>query len=235
MTPRRTYPTVDWFNAFPIEPVRHAVDALVDSWTQLAGMPRTAFHARRREPELTRILKAHVERVTAPERGVVGMWAAESVTNSIALDTGEILEERRADIIYGWNDEHGGIQVVFEFKKLDRSARARNQYLGRDGLQRFVTGIYAIGEPVAVMVGILIAPFCRVVPPLRNALNDLGHIADLRLRRTVTGEVYAAPSEILPDVADFDTEHDRPQEFALPGRGIRVAHIFLSLGVSDGT
>ena len=225
--------TTDWFEAFPVEPVRQAVGALHDSWTQLARMPKGAFHSRRREPELTRMLKAHVERVTAREHGVVGMWAAENVMNRIHPDTGEILEERRADIVYGWNDEHGGIQVVFEFKKLDRSAKTRSRYLGRDGLQRFVSGIYGIGEPVAVMVGILKAPSCCVVPALRDALSDLAYIADLRLRRTWSGDLYYRPSELFPDVADFDTEHDRPTASAGVDGGVRIAHMFLGFDASD--
>ena len=225
--------SLDWFDAFPVEPVRRAVDALLDSWSQLIRMPRTAFHAQRREPELTRILKAHVERVTARERGVLGMWAAEHVINVIHPDTGEIVMERRADIVYGWNNEYGGIKVVFEFKKLSKNTRSRSKYLGRDGLQRFVTGIYSIGEPVAVMVGILVDPLCSVVPALRDALNDLGYIADLRLRRTPAGEICHMPSELFPGVANFDTEHERPLALASTHGGIRVAHIFLGFEVID--
>ena len=56
------------------------------------------------------------------------------------FNTGELIQERRTDIVYGWNNEEIGVQLVFEFKKLNRFARARNNYLGKDGLRRFVTG-----------------------------------------------------------------------------------------------
>ncbi len=144
-----------WFTAFPIRPAAEAVDALCESWRVLARVQRPGFHPGKREPELTRVLKAHVERVTARERGLLGMWATEAVQNEINLDTAELIEERRTDIVYGWNNEETGIQLVFEFKKLDRLARSRTNYLGEDGLRRFVTGKYSRGQAIAAMVGML--------------------------------------------------------------------------------
>ena len=220
----------EWFAAFPLREIAKAVVAVHESWYALAGLP--GFHAGRREPQLTRMLKTHVERVTAPKHGVVGMWAAEPVTNRIDPDTAEIVEERRADIVYGWNDASGGIQVVFEFKKLDRYAKSRRQYLGEDGLGRFVTGIYGGGQPVATMVGMLVHPKSEVVPPLRAALADDRNVEELRLRRAPNGEFLYAPSQLFPTIADFDTEHERPTSLATEHGTIRVAHVFLSLRIA---
>ncbi len=33
------------------------------------------------------------------------MWVAESVQNEMNLHSGELVEERRTDIVYGWNNE----------------------------------------------------------------------------------------------------------------------------------
>ena len=46
------------------------------------------------------------------------MWAAESVENEVDFDTGELKEERRTDIVYGWNNDNDRIRLVFEFKKV---------------------------------------------------------------------------------------------------------------------
>jgi hypothetical protein len=67
-------------------------------------------------------LKAHVESVTARNCGLLGMRAAESVVNVSGPITAVIREERRTDIVYGWNNEVAGLQLVFEFKK--KQARA---------------------------------------------------------------------------------------------------------------
>jgi hypothetical protein len=189
------------------------------------------FNPRKREPELTRVLKAHVEQVTARQRGLLGMWATEGVINRIDQKTGELVEERRTDIVYGWNNEQTGIQLVFEFKKLTPSARDRARYLGNDGLGRFVTGIYSRHQAVAAMVGILTDPIDEVVPLILKALNMPPVTTTLRLRTNPAGSAYDRPS-MLFTTACFDTEHDRDSDLAPSHGTIRVAHFFLVFGYS---
>jgi hypothetical protein len=229
MTGEATASRSDWQVAFPIRPATEAVEAMCESWRILAARRKSGFHPKLREPLLTRALKTHVENVTARERGLLGMWAAESVNNTIDEETAEITEERRTDIVYGWNDDNQSIQIVFEFKKMNAKARARGEYLGPNGLGRFVTGIYSPGQPVAAMVGILLNPFDAVVPPIRQALGEQATIANLNLRACDDGNIYQRPSLIF-SVADFDTEHYRSPELAPRSGSIRVAHIFLSFG-----
>jgi len=220
----------DWLGAFPLRPATDAVNALCESWKVLAAQYRPHFHPKSGEPNLTRVLKAHVENVTARERGLLGMWSTEGVINRVEFKTGELLEERRTDIVYGWNDERVGIQLVFEFKKLNRLARSRRHYLGENGLRRFVEGLYGGRQPVAAMVGILIDPFESSVPALREALSDATLGPPLRLRRETVERPYDRPSRLFPGTADFDTEHDRPAELAAVHGAIRVAHLFLEFG-----
>jgi hypothetical protein len=223
---------MDWLEAFPIRPATEAVEALCESWHFLTRVPRPGFHAGKREPELTRALKAHVECVTARNRGLLGMWATEAVINEIDLETAELKEERRTDIVYGWNDATAGIQLVFEFKKVNRHTRSRQQYLGANGLGRFVTGIYSCRQPVAAMVGVLTDPEEMVVPALLKALSNKATASALKLRARASGAAYDRPSLLFP-AADFDTEHDRPRELAPSHGSIRVAHIFLAFKQPD--
>lgn len=218
-----------WSSAFPIRPASKAVEALCESWRVLSAVKRPHFHSGIREPRLTRALKAHVERVTSRDYGLLGMWATEAVQNEVDFHTGKLIEERRTDIVYGWNNEEVGIQLVFEFKKLSRSARSRNLYLGEDGLGRFVTGIYGRGQPVAVMVGILRGPEDQIVPPLRYSLANAKKVASLRLKPAQNGHFYFRPSLLFPE-ADFDTEHDRDAHLVPDHGTIRIAHIFLTFG-----
>lgn len=217
----------DWLAAFPVRPASEAVDALCESWRFLASAYRPSFNPKCREPKLTRVLKGHVETVTARERGILGMWATEGVTNTVNYETGEIVSERRTDIVYGWNDDrdNASVKLVFEFKKVDRLARSRAAYLGEDGLCRFVEGAYSRYEPVAAMVGILTDPFDNVVPPLQEALLDPTLSPLLRLRLQLGGAPSQCPSQLF-EAAHFDTEHDRPSVKEVAGP-IRVAHIFL--------
>ena len=218
---------LDWLQAFPIRPATEAVEALCESWHLLTKVRRPGFHAGKREPELTRALKAHVEHVTARNRGLLGMWAAEAVINEIDLETAELKQERRTDIVFGWNDATTCIQLVFEFKKVNRSARSRQQYLGENGLGRFVTGMYSCNQAVAAMVGVLTDPADVVVPALLKALSNTATASSLRLRTRASGGSYDRPSRLFA-AADFDTEHERPPALAPAHGTIRVAHLFLS-------
>ena len=216
-----------WPTAFPIPRAAEAVTALCESWRIMADVWRPSFHPGTREPNLTRVLKDHVERVTARKRGVLGMWAAETVQNETDVHTGELIDERRLDIVYGWNDDKVGMQLVFEFKKLGRLANSQRQYLGEDGLGRFVSGIYGRGQPVAVMVGILIDPEDQVVPKLIGTLSNM--IATLRIRLRDDGRVIEQPSRLFQE-AKFDTEHERDIKILPSQNTIHVAHIFLEFG-----
>lgn len=221
----------DWLSAFPLRPATDAVEALCESWAELATSLKPHFNPESKEPQLTRVLKAHVESVTARKRGLLGMWTTEGVINTVDFKTGEITEERRTDIVYGWNDDNGRmrIQLVFEFKKLNGKARARGHYLGKDGLLRFVTGSYGAQQPVAAMVGLLTEPFDECVPPLRDALSDALLGPPLCLRHQAGSPPFEKPSKLFA-AADFDTEHDRPPEIAPTHGWIRVAHFFLPFG-----
>jgi hypothetical protein len=159
------------------------------------------------------------------------MWSTEGVINDFDPETAVLTNERRTDIVYGWNDDQRGlaIQLVFEFKKIDRLARSRQQYLGKDGLARFVTGIYSRHQSAAAMVGILLDPVDEVVPPIKGALSDAQVAASLKLRCRPSGEPFASPS-ILSQTAAFDTEHDRDSALAPTHGTIRVAHLFLGFG-----
>ena len=52
------------------------------------------------------------------------MWAAEDIIGEIDPATRVLAEERRTDIVYGWNDDYQDLKLVFEFKRLGGSHRA---------------------------------------------------------------------------------------------------------------
>ena len=227
-------PPVDWLTAFPIQPATEAVEALHDAWNELAARPLTHFNPKTHEAALTKRLKVYIDDVTARRRGLLGMWTAEDVIGEIDPTTGNLIEERRTDIVYGWNDEAQGMRLVFEFKRMGRQKAHRNHYLRDQGLGRFVTGIYSRRQAVAAMVGVLLDPEIEVVPPLRNALKDPALATALRLLPTAAGEPFAQPS-ILFTAADFDTEHKRDPALAPTHGTIRVSHFFLKFGYPTST
>lgn len=224
----------DWSAAFPIQPATEAVDALHQAWSELAARPRADFNPKTKEPALTKRLKVYIENYTARQRGLLGMWAAEDIMGEIDPITGEMIEERRTDIVYGWNDEVQDLKLVFEFKRLGRQKRHRDHYLRENGLARFVTGIYSRRQAVAAMVGVLLDPKPEVVPSIRKTLADEGLASELKLIPTADKSPFTEPS-LLFDAADFDTEHERDPKLAPTHGRIRVAHVFLSFGYPTTT
>lgn len=226
--------TPDWLTAFPLQSATQAVDALREAWTQLAERPRVDFNPTTNEAALTKRLKIYVENYTARQHGLLGMWSAEDVIGEFDSASGALIEERRTDIVYGWNDDAQGMRLVFEFKRLGRQKRYRDHYLRDHGLGRFVTGIYSRRQAVAAMVGVLLDPEDDVVPPIRKALEDTALGTVLRLKPTPTGHPIARPS-ILFETADFDTEHERDAALAPTHGTIRVSHFFVAFGYPTST
>lgn len=219
----------DWRSAFPLQTAVDAADALLQGWRELAALGSPEFNRRTREPRLTKQLKIYVENYIAHDRGLLGMWAAEHIIGKINPKTGKLFEERRPDIVYGWNNASGKVELVFEFKRLRKGKTDRDKYLGADGLGRFVTGLYSRHQPIAAMVGILLAPEASIVPPIQAALSDHALGKRLRLRKDVSGLPYTNPSSLFSE-ATFDTEHDRDPDLAPPHGFIRVAHFFVTFG-----
>lgn len=219
----------EWLGAFPLQKAIAATEALMQGWHDRASQCRQDFGPKTKEPDLTVPLKIYVEDHVAPKRGLLGMWAAETITGRSNSSTGKTIQKRRTDIVFGWNDDLRQFQLVFEFKRLRKGKRYIGQYLGEQGLARFVTGIYGKGQAIAAMVGVLLTPENDIVPPIQDALAESSWATALRLRRAADGRPYTEPSTLFPK-AVFDTEHDREPELAPPHGYIRVAHFFVKFG-----
>lgn len=223
-----------WQAAFPTRPATEAVEAIVEGWTRLAAIENPHFNPKTHEDKLTKALKIHVERDIARRRGLLGGWTAENVIGTIDPATGKITEQRRTDISYHWNDTLRSMNLVFEFKRIGRGKGHRDHYLGPNGLERFVSGIYSEGQSVAAMVGILLDPEDEVIPPLRKILEKTASAGPLQLRKTPGGKSCIEPSGLFAD-ALFDTEHDRAPPVGPPHGSIHVSHIFLAFGYPTTT
>lgn len=226
--------TAGWLTAFPIQPASAAVDAFIEGWKELSARELPHFNHKTKEGALTKTLKIYVENHVAPRHGLLGMWSAESVIGDVDPATSERVEERRTDIVYGWNDATQGIQLVFEFKRLGHQKKHRDHYLRDQGLGRFVTGIYSGKQAVAAMVGVLLDPEPDVVPQIRDTLKDTALGTTLRLIPTAAGDPISKPSNLFP-AADFDTEHTRDTALALTHGSIRVSHFFFAFGYPTTT
>jgi len=212
----------NWFTAFPIRSADEAVSALTEAWEELTQRDFPGFQPTAHEPKLTKTLKIYIEGTVAKRKGLLGSWSAENVIGVIDPITNAMIEERRTDITYHWNNEVLSLKYVFEFKKLNNKKASHMAYLGADGLGRFVDGIYSEDQLAAAMVGIMLSPPDEIVEPIGQALNDGSLASALQLRKNADGDYLTRPSKMFL-AAEFDSEHDRTN-VANP---ITISHIFL--------
>ncbi|RWA88229.1 MAG: Fis family transcriptional regulator [Mesorhizobium sp.] len=217
----------DWLAAFPLPKIMQAAHVVFDAWKDLSAFDRTNFNKRSKEPQLTKVITDRAKSL-GRSRGINGSWLPEVVWNVVDPLTAEIKEERRTDILYVWNNEQMTVELVFEFKRLKKGAASRKAYLGESGLERFITGQYSAGQPVALMCGVLLDNHAEVVPAIRSALEGL--VSHLAMVPQKSGTYQLCPSTLFPPTAEFDTEHKRPAELAPSHGTIRVAHVFLEFG-----
>ncbi|MHB8446811.1 MAG: hypothetical protein ACYC9P_02625 [Rudaea sp.] len=223
---------IAWLDAFPLNQAKNAVDALVESWKHFASVSRPGFHHRIPEPRLTRVIRDYTRKVTAPQRRLLGYWGTEGVENVVDYDTAEVLDERRTDISYSWNNASTQIVLIFEFKKLSASSRA---YYLKEGVMRFVSGNYSVKEPIAVMVGIVMARDPKIVEALKRSIQNPRVAGDLRACADGDGRYVLEPSILFPDHATFDTEHLRSEDKAPAHGTIRIGHIFVDFAFDPPT
>jgi hypothetical protein len=218
-----------WLAVFPQEDVRVAVTALCEVWRELAHLSPETFHADAKEPRLTELLCEYIRSVFKARTRLTGQWSYERRMGKVKQRKAggvEIDERKRTDIEYFSDRYDPALELVFEFKKINGKAARRNTYIGPDGMLRFVTGSYSIKQPLAVMVGILTENESKCVKPLISLLKTTKSMATLQMKAAI-GEPFRMPSEILPKIARFDTEHHRAAEIAAAHGTITIAHLFL--------
>lgn len=218
-----------WLDAFPVPQASDALDALVAGWEELASIRTEFFNRSTYEHHLTDRLAGHLLDVVSEVRKLPGHWGNQNTRPKFDQKTGKRLWTIRTDITYLWNDETRKIALVFEFKRLSRTKGSRDQYIGDDGMKRFVTGQYSLKEALGCMVAILLDDKDACVLPLRTSLQQDSTAGELEMCKH-DGHYLIVPSAVFPGRADFDTEHVRAPDKAPAHGTIRIAHVFLEFG-----
>ena len=71
---------------------------------------------------------------TVHSAGLLRMWPAENNIGDIDPTPAKLLDERRTDIVYGWNDASKKFELVFEFKRLRKQSRTGTSIWARTAL-----------------------------------------------------------------------------------------------------
>ena len=215
-----------WQKAFLGGDATHAVAVMHAAWKELVAASPGTFHPKRKEPELTEMLGIHLKAIRQQTK-LTGLWSYESPQGKLKRnrDGVAVVERKRTDIQHFSNREDPVLTLIFEFKKLSHSNTQRNKYTGESGVLRFVTGEYSLGEPLALMVGILVEHRDDCVPLLAAWLDTADAKSVLHLE-TIGGRQTRSPSRFFA-AAEFDTEHLRPRPKGPKHGTIVISHMFV--------
>lgn len=218
----------DWQRAFGKSDAKKVVHVVCEAWRELARDSVQTFHGKEKEHTLTELLGEYIRTVKSGV-GLTGNWSYEDRLGTLVHSpTGglKVVKRRRTDIQYFSDRLQPALRLVFEFKKIDHTKTRRNAYTGAEGMERFVTGDYSLGQPVALMAGMLLKPTPECVPALKTYLSSAAARTALGMVANPAGEFVRSPACFRD--AEFETEHKRPAGKAPAHGSIVICHLFLS-------
>ncbi len=218
----------DWQRAFGKSDAKKVVQVLCEAWRELVRDSAQTFHGKEKEHRLTELLGEYIRTAKAGV-GLTGYWSYEDRQGTIVRSpTGgfTVVKRRRTDIQYFSDRLQPALRLVFEFKKIDHTKTRRVAYTGAEGMERFVMGDYSVGEPVALMAGMLLKPTSECVPALTTYLSSAAAQAALGMVANPAGQFVRSPASFSD--AEFDTEHKRPTGKAPAHGSIVICHLFLN-------
>lgn len=221
-----------WSAAFPMDEATRAVEFLVKTWQEVVPAKREFFNATQRENVHTEKFWFYLQSLSLSKGRLTGQWSYEhpEVFMEDATALTPVLNKRiRKDITYFSNRNDDQLLLIFEFKKLRATKDSWKTYHGTEGMRRFVDGHYAIGRPLAFMVGMIIGDRLECIAGLRRSILSPGTLSDLRMISRSGGQYIFDPSLHFPQTAEFDTEHNRPASKAAKHGTILLSHLFLDM------
>lgn len=208
----------DWRNVYPEEEFRNVVVFVQEKWQQIADRRPTRFHLGEQESRLTKFFNNMLEQLKS-DGGFIGHFISEGVHGDPDIESGRLLDERRTDIRY--LSARSDLTLTFEFKKLRDNRSSRLKYYGKDGIRRFVDGHYAKDNLLGIMVGLVGADAAEAIDGIERALAMSAIQSELHM---LPSPYVRKPSDTLPGVVRFDTEHSRAASIGKPE--ILLCHLF---------
>lgn len=220
-----------WLEAFPVDEARRAARFVQDTWDELSTRAPKTFNSGQRENYITERFGMYLPKVSLSKARLLGWWSYEEPSGESMIIDEELTTRGRIrkDLVYKSNKEVVPVELIFEFKKLEATPGSCKIYRGKHGMRRFVDGEYAKGLPLALMVGMLIGEQSVCVQNLRRSLLSVAAKSDLRMVGDATGSLLRDPSTMFPEVAKFDTEHNRPASSAPSHGTMLLSHMFVRL------
>lgn len=208
--------------------VEKVLDFVVTHWARLQNNPPDDMLFAKPEPKITKYFGLSLCKF-AKTYGITGIFIVEHNVADIDEVKQELEKRGRTDITYFSNGIDPALEFVLECKKLKPSSlgKASRREYAKNGVLRFVNGIYARGTDLGFMVGFV--EHDSDVKSISTALSRMIQEPDMTsLLRMITndhGNVITSPSRSFKACA-FETYHAR--DHAKDSPDMVLGHLILS-------
>lgn len=178
-------------------------------WVQLQQHPPREMMFSENEPKITKYFRLSL-RANKTLHGITGFFTAEDEVGKINTETQEVGDRGRTDITYNSDRIDPPLTIVFEFKKLKLVGENIRRNYCTNGMGRFVSGIYAEGDDVAFMIGLVQkeSTGSQMLLSLQQAIQKPAMVGKLRLIQYPKGSFITTSPKSF-SISDFETQHAR--------------------------
>lgn len=191
--------------------VQEVLNYVQSHWADLQSNPVPDLHPTKPEPTITKYFAISL-RGNARNAGITGYFIPENPVAQIN-SVKQVLELKgRTDITYVSDSINPPLEFVLEFKKLKLKSGAKSSRLSyyKDGVLRFVNGIYAREADIGFMVGLIASEADKptILKELKQDIQDPGMESMLKMIKDENGKTVVALGNRFV-TCNFETAHER--------------------------
>lgn len=201
-----------WDTAFGRQAsVQEVLNYVQQHWTELQAHPAPDLQPTKLEPTITKHFAISL-RANARNAGITGYFIPENLVAQINAETRELESRGRTDVTYVSDSIDPPLEFVLEFKKLKPKSGAKSSRLSyyKDGVLRFVNGIYAREAEIGFMVGLVAskADKSEILEGLQQGIQNPDIESMLKMIKNGDGKTVVAPGHRFT-TCHFETAHGR--------------------------
>lgn len=220
-----------WDTAFGRQAsVQEVLNYVQQHWTELQAHPAPDLQPTKPEPTITKHFAISL-RANARNAGITGYFIPENLVAQINAETRELESRGRTDVTYVSDSIDPPLEFVLEFKKLKPKSGAKSSRLSyyKDGVLRFVNGIYAREAEIGFMVGLVAskADKSEILEGLQQGIQNPDIESMLKMIKNGDGKTVVAPGHRFT-TCYFETAHGR--EHIEKCSDVLLGHIVLCHG-----
>lgn len=217
-----------WDSAFGRQmTVEKVLQYMTDHWNASQKRPPADMRYAQPEPKITKYFAKSLQKHRLAN-GIDGIFIPEFINPEIDDELQILTSRSRTDLTYYNEKVEPYIQIDLEFKKLKAypgAKTSRNQYI-KDGLIRFVNGLYAQSTQVGFMVGLIekTEQVEEIVGGMKQSMQEKSTGQFVRILAKRDGmTIESTGKEFAP--CEFETRHARDH---VPNRDdVLIGHLFL--------